>query len=69
VLVTLGAFGSLFSSINGNVNVGDGVIIIEPFFACYESLVRAAGGVARFIPLRLVKYDYLLIVMLLILLT
>jgi kynurenine--oxoglutarate transaminase/cysteine-S-conjugate beta-lyase/glutamine--phenylpyruvate transaminase len=53
----LGAFGALFSSVNGNVDVGDEVIIIEPFFTCYESLVRTAGGVARFIPLRLVKYD------------
>jgi kynurenine--oxoglutarate transaminase/cysteine-S-conjugate beta-lyase/glutamine--phenylpyruvate transaminase len=67
VLVTLGAFGALFSSVNGNVDVGDEVIIIEPFFACYESLVRTAGGVVRFIPLRLVKYLLLIVVLLILL--
>jgi kynurenine--oxoglutarate transaminase/cysteine-S-conjugate beta-lyase/glutamine--phenylpyruvate transaminase len=61
----LGAFGALFSSINGHVDVGDEVIIIEPSYTCYEPIVRTAGGVPRFIPLKLVKY-VLLVVQLLI---
>ncbi|XP_066994581.1 kynurenine aminotransferase [Anabrus simplex] len=52
VLVTAGAYEALFSTIVGHTKPGDEIIIIEPFFDCYEAMVRAAHGVPRFIPLK-----------------
>ncbi|CAF0811647.1 unnamed protein product [Rotaria sordida] len=52
ILIAGGAYPSLFNAIHSIINPGDEVILIEPFFDCYEPMVRSAGGIVRCIPLR-----------------
>lgn len=52
VTVSVGAYGVLFCAVQGLINPGDEVVIIEPFFDCYEPMVKVAGGIAHYCPLR-----------------
>ncbi|KAG4078380.1 hypothetical protein HA402_013090 [Bradysia odoriphaga] len=52
VLISSGAYQAIYTVIHGHVDVGDEVIIVEPFFDCYEPMVKMAGGIPRFIALK-----------------
>ncbi|KAH0564452.1 kynurenine aminotransferase-like [Cotesia glomerata] len=52
VLVTVGAYEAVYAALQGHTDVGDEWVVIEPFFDCYESLVKISGGVPRFVPLK-----------------
>lgn len=52
VLVTVGAYGSLFNAISSFVEDGDEVIIIEPFYDCYAPMGKISGAQCKFVPLK-----------------
>ncbi len=57
VLVTVGAYGSLYNALSGFLEKDDEVIIIEPFFDCYVPMTGSAEAKCRFIPFRPVKKE------------
>jgi kynurenine---oxoglutarate transaminase / cysteine-S-conjugate beta-lyase / glutamine---phenylpyruvate transaminase len=60
VLVTVGAYQSLYNSIMGHVEEGDEVIIFEPYYICYYNMIRAAGGTVKTVTLKPTKSGVIL---------
>lgn len=51
VLITVGAYGSLHNAFSSLIEQNDEVILIEPFFDCFEPMVKIAGGKCVYVPL------------------
>lgn len=52
VMVSIGADESLFCTFMAYLNPGDEVIVIEPSFTPYESMIEMTGARPIFVPLR-----------------
>ncbi|XKL68025.1 hypothetical protein PGB90_003516 [Kerria lacca] len=52
ILITCGAYEAIHSAISGLIDTGDEVVIMEPYYDCYEPIVRLFGGIPRFIALK-----------------
>ncbi|MDY7106060.1 MAG: aminotransferase [Actinomycetota bacterium] len=52
VMVTSGATEALAASILGLTEPGDEVVLLQPLYDAYAPMVRRAGAVPRFVPLR-----------------
>ena len=51
VMVTSGATEALTGSILGLVEPGDEVLVFQPMYDCYVPIIRAAGGIPKFLRL------------------
>ncbi|GLV43831.1 Kynurenine aminotransferase [Carabus blaptoides fortunei] len=52
IVVTCGATEALYCAALGFIDVGDEVIVIEPYFDHYDRIICMAGGTAKYIPLK-----------------
>jgi N-succinyldiaminopimelate aminotransferase len=58
VTVTNGAAEALHSAVDGLIDPGDEVVLLEPSYEAYAPNVIMAGGVPRFVPLRPPGWDF-----------
>ncbi len=52
VVVTVGATQAIFATVHALIESGDEAVLIEPAYDSYPATVSMAGGITRFVPLR-----------------
>lgn len=57
VVITSGATEALSDCINGLINPGDEVVLLEPLYDCYAPLVERAGGIIKLVRLEPPNWD------------
>jgi N-succinyldiaminopimelate aminotransferase len=58
VAVTSGATEAIFDAVMAFVNVGDEVVMFEPFYDSYVASVEMAGGVSRYVRLKAPTWSF-----------
>ena len=53
ITVSVGATEALFSIMQALLDAGDEVVVLEPTFDIYPAQIQMAGGVCKYVPLRL----------------
>ncbi|OAF71644.1 hypothetical protein A3Q56_00618, partial [Intoshia linei] len=51
ILISNGAYAGLKYAIEGYIEEGDEVVVIEPFFDCYQPMIDLVGAKVRYVPL------------------
>lgn len=57
IIITSGATEALSDCINGLIEPGDEVVLLEPLYDCYAPLVERAGGIVRLVRLEPPDWD------------
>ena len=58
IIITAGATEALFDSINAILNPGDETILFEPYYDSYYADVILAGGIPKFVTLKLPDFSF-----------
>ena len=58
IIITAGATEALFDTINALLNPGDEVILFEPYYDSYYADVILAGGVPKYVTLKLPDFSF-----------
>jgi len=58
IIITAGATEALYDTINALLNPGDEAILFEPYYDSYFADVILAGGVPKFVTLKLPDFSF-----------
>lgn len=56
IIITVGAKNAILQALQATLELGEEVLILDPSWPSYEPLVRLAGGIPKFVPMRKARY-------------